>query len=454
MLGHRYDNRAVAVVSSLASCVFLIPYSAVQLAGVMSTTIAQLYTVNHLNVAAYVAPPCPAPPCPAPPCLDPHGLDPYGHALRATYADEVYALRFAGIALGVAVLGPCGSLFGAATTLRAAMVLTAVAFALMAVTSYHPFRYCVALASAMASLAMVQVNALVQTLGRHDQAYQALINAEYRLLSTASTVIFPAFTTSVVLVLVPGGYWVAFLCASGILLLATLALDSRFEALAPPQEAHRGRGGRFEVLGLLQPYRAVLSVAKARAALANIMLVALPGQVVGAFTTSRFKELGASAQFQGLCLSLAAVAALPFVYQARRLLSVMSPQGMFALLGGLNGIAMVLMGLTGNPHALAVAHGCTFLVSKASPVAHSVWISQTVEPSLLPATFAVEKIVNGSLRSLVSHGLGLLALRFPLADLFVGFGLLSIAIYFQQSWAERRERNAPIDSSPKAPKVQ
>lgn len=34
MLGHRYDNRAVAVAAALASCVFLIPYSAVQLAGV------------------------------------------------------------------------------------------------------------------------------------------------------------------------------------------------------------------------------------------------------------------------------------------------------------------------------------------------------------------------------------------------------------------------------------
>ncbi|MDN5894327.1 MAG: sodium:solute symporter family protein [Nocardioides sp.] len=34
MLGHRYDNRAVAVVTALASCVFLIPYAAVQLAGV------------------------------------------------------------------------------------------------------------------------------------------------------------------------------------------------------------------------------------------------------------------------------------------------------------------------------------------------------------------------------------------------------------------------------------
>ncbi len=34
MLGHRYDNRSVAVASALASCVFLIPYSAVQLAGV------------------------------------------------------------------------------------------------------------------------------------------------------------------------------------------------------------------------------------------------------------------------------------------------------------------------------------------------------------------------------------------------------------------------------------
>jgi SSS family solute:Na+ symporter len=34
MLGHRYDNRKVAVTSALASCIFLIPYAAVQLAGV------------------------------------------------------------------------------------------------------------------------------------------------------------------------------------------------------------------------------------------------------------------------------------------------------------------------------------------------------------------------------------------------------------------------------------
>ncbi|MDN5852727.1 MAG: sodium:solute symporter family protein [Actinomycetia bacterium] len=34
MLGHRYQNRSVAVVTALTSCVFLIPYSAVQLAGV------------------------------------------------------------------------------------------------------------------------------------------------------------------------------------------------------------------------------------------------------------------------------------------------------------------------------------------------------------------------------------------------------------------------------------
>jgi SSS family solute:Na+ symporter len=34
MLGHRYDNKTVAIVTALASCVFLIPYSAVQLAGV------------------------------------------------------------------------------------------------------------------------------------------------------------------------------------------------------------------------------------------------------------------------------------------------------------------------------------------------------------------------------------------------------------------------------------
>lgn len=34
MLGHRYDHKGVGVISALASCVFLIPYAAVQLAGV------------------------------------------------------------------------------------------------------------------------------------------------------------------------------------------------------------------------------------------------------------------------------------------------------------------------------------------------------------------------------------------------------------------------------------
>lgn len=34
MLGHRYENRGVAVATALTSCIFLIPYAAVQLAGV------------------------------------------------------------------------------------------------------------------------------------------------------------------------------------------------------------------------------------------------------------------------------------------------------------------------------------------------------------------------------------------------------------------------------------
>src|SRR5690554_4912440 len=34
MLGDRYNNRHVAVIAALASCLFLIPYSAVQLSGI------------------------------------------------------------------------------------------------------------------------------------------------------------------------------------------------------------------------------------------------------------------------------------------------------------------------------------------------------------------------------------------------------------------------------------
>src|SRR5690554_2657134 len=34
MLGHRYNNKGVAIASAISGCIFLIPYSAVQLAGV------------------------------------------------------------------------------------------------------------------------------------------------------------------------------------------------------------------------------------------------------------------------------------------------------------------------------------------------------------------------------------------------------------------------------------
>src|SRR5690606_8722351 len=34
MLGHRYNSKALALIAASASCIFLIPYSAVQLAGV------------------------------------------------------------------------------------------------------------------------------------------------------------------------------------------------------------------------------------------------------------------------------------------------------------------------------------------------------------------------------------------------------------------------------------
>ena len=34
MLGHRYESRGVAVAVALTSCLFLIPYASVQLAGV------------------------------------------------------------------------------------------------------------------------------------------------------------------------------------------------------------------------------------------------------------------------------------------------------------------------------------------------------------------------------------------------------------------------------------
>ena len=61
----------------------------------------------------------------------------------------------------------------AGRTLRLALGATLLVELAMGFVNYNGLRVCVAIGSASTSLAMVQVNALLQTLGRNDSQFQA-----------------------------------------------------------------------------------------------------------------------------------------------------------------------------------------------------------------------------------------------------------------------------------------
>lgn len=262
------------------------------------------------------------------------------------------------------------------------------------------------------------------------------MNSEYRFFAAAGAIVFPALTTNIIVPLVPGGYWIAFVFAAAICALGVLVLESAFDTLVKTTSARDSKGANqsspaassLTLQAWTKPYSAIMASPQACSTLFHVLLISLPSHVVGTFISSRFKDVGASQEFQGLSMSLAAAISIPGIIGARYLLQTMSPRAVYALLGGLNGVAITAVGLVSNQYILASLNMVSFMLSKAGPIAHSVWSSQSVEPILLPAMFAVEKVLGCFLRFFVSRLLGFMADRMILSDIFVVFGVVGVYV--------------------------
>ncbi|EDQ91288.1 uncharacterized protein MONBRDRAFT_6386 [Monosiga brevicollis MX1] len=366
------------------------------------------------------------------------------------------------MALVVALLGSLGSIFGAGRTLQGSLIANALSLALMAVTSYHPFRYSVALGSAVCSLGMVQVNALLQAVGKHDKLFQARLNAEYRLLASLAAVISPTLTTAVILRLIPEGYWAVFLLTAAISLLACALLDKRFLSADPDAPASQSgtlaatrtpQTPTLTLRTLVQPYVDIFSVSSARSALLHVFLISMPSHVVGTFLSSRYRQVGMDPTFQGYCISFAAAASIVSIMQSRHLLEYFTPRQMYALLGGINGLAIIALGCVDSHWLLGALNAVSFCVSKASTIALSVWLSQAVDPRLLPAMFAVEKFLGCFLRYLVSVLLGIAASHMDLALIFVINGVIGLSVWFLEIWLMRDSVDHPKTIQPSKSKT-
>eukprot|EP00045_Choanoeca_perplexa_P016487 m.223800 g.223800 ORF g.223800 m.223800 type:complete len:418 (-) comp17273_c0_seq20:2311-3564(-) len=388
---------------------------ACQLSGIVFSTLIPLFVVNVLNKTP------------------------------TEFANGTFAWRYFGITVGVAIFGPLGSIIGAGRTLRLSLFVTLLVELAMGFTDYQGLRICVAVGSASTSLAMVQVNALIQTLGRKNPQFQAKVNAEYRFLAAFGAVVFPAFTTNVIIRLVPSGYWIAFFLAGSICAVGCLGLETAFDDLVKTTSAASDKANEsstqpkstssaLSLQAWTKPYTAILTSPRALSTLFHVLLISLPSHVVGTFISSRFKDVGASQEFQGASMSLAAAVAIPAIFGARVLLRTMSPQAVYALLGGCNGVVITLVGLVTDPYLLASLNMVSFMMSKAGPIAHSVWSSQSVEPILLPAMFAVEKVMGCFFRFLISRLLGFMAERMVLGDIFVVFGLVGVAVAVMEAF--------------------
>eukprot|EP00730_Choanoeca_flexa_P020178 TRINITY_DN9867_c0_g2_i1.p1 TRINITY_DN9867_c0_g2~~TRINITY_DN9867_c0_g2_i1.p1 ORF type:complete len:422 (+),score=71.69 TRINITY_DN9867_c0_g2_i1:215-1480(+) len=400
---------------------------AAQLSGTVFSTLTSLYIVNVLEKSP------------------------------TEFANETFAWRYFGITVGVAVLGPLGSVIGAGITLRLALIATMAVELIMCYIGYDGFRLCVAVGSATTSLAMVQVNALIQTLTRHDNRYQSQLNSEYRLLAAIGAVLFPVFTTNVVVLLIPNGYWVSFLLAGLICASGSLFLDTAFDTLVKETAEDAGgddgrddktnkhdkstaRESKLSLYTFIKPYATIFRNQNAVATMAQIMMLSLPSHVVGTFLSSRYRDVGASQEFQGISLSIAAAGTIPAIFAARWLLRLLGPGPTYTLLAGLNGVFIMSMGLISDPVSLLGLNLASTMLSKAGPVSHSVWISRTVEPLLLPAMFAVEKVVGCFLRFLASRLLGYMATVMALADIFIVFGVIGVVIAFSEGvWLARMQ---------------
>lgn len=331
---------------------------------------------------------------------------------------QLRSLRFAGVLVGVILLGALSDRFGQRLLGALSMFCGAVLFLVMSVGGKAGIWIAMPILGALVSTAFVNLNTLTQQV---SDARQGVANTIYRSIGAAAGIVAPVLATT--LAVLWHGYPPVMRVSAVLLVGAGLLLLRYPGEVTPPPLANM----RQEILRLIHGYR----IAVAQGELMSFIVISLIwGNVlagVGAFAAIWFtQDLHMSDQQFGLLCSLAGITAFIFTALAGLYLDRISLRKLHLGVAVLSGCCSLLMGVGYSPLLSAIGFiGFAPLTGMlAGPT--SMWVSRAAGAGTQTAAFSVQKITSALAVAVAMVILGWLEALVGIRAIFLYGGVLGV----------------------------
>jgi MFS family permease len=330
------------------------------------------------------------------------------------------SLRFAGVLVGVIVLGAISDRFGQRRLGVVCLVGSGLATISFACGTRIGVWTCMPVLGALVSTVMVNLNTMTQAVSAENQG---VANTIYRAVGAAAGIAAPIAATA--LALAWGGYPWVFVLLGCLLLLAAAVLAWYPETHALPPLAPL----REEFHHLWQGYAQALGQ---REMLRFIHVSQLCGNLaagVSAFAAIRFtRELGLSDQAFGALGTAAGALSFLLIVTGAWYLDRVSLRRLHAVLGLAAGAGACLLG-AGDSVALSCAGFLLAVPMGAMAIApSSMWVSRAAGTATQGAVFSVYKVVSALYVSTSMALLGLLEHWLGMRQVIFWGGILSAGV--------------------------
>jgi len=304
--------------------------------------------------------------------------------LRNDQWATLVSFRYAGVAIGMVLLGPLSNRLGAARTGAAAIM--GLALMMLGMSSSQPLVVWLSfpLFGPLMSTGLLNVTALIQQVSARRQG---LANSVCSSVVAAVGIVAPTAATA--LAVRVGGYPGLFVVFAAVLVVVAGVVWS-YPGQSRPAPL---RGWGREVRAALHSHRALLTNGPLMLVLhlSSIGMYAMVG--VTLFAAIRFtKELGLSDQRFGLLASIAAaltlgITALAALFLDRWPLRVVASASL-----GLAGASAITLGLTDSTKLAAAAWLLYIPVIALAALPVTMWIARVTAPEAHPGAYAMAKL--------------------------------------------------------------
>ncbi len=345
------------------------------------------------------------------------------HDLGLTASDwaRLRSLRFAGVLVGVVVLGAlsdrCGQRrLGALSLLGAGLVTLSFVGGTSAGVWYG-----MPILGALVSTVMVNLNTMTQAV---SAARQGVANTIYRAVGAAAGIAAPLAATA--LALAWGGYDWVFVLLGVLLLLAAVVL-----ACYPEETQTAAPIGslRLECRNLWQGYALALRQREMMRFIHVSQLCTNLAAGVSAFAAIRFThELGLSDQAFGALGTAAGVFSFVLIASGAWYLDRVSLRRLQALLGLGAGVGACLLGAGDNLVVSCAGFLLAVPVGALAIAPSSMWVSRTAGAATQVSAFSVHKVVTATYVAVTMALLGLLEHWFGMRQVIFWGGVMGAGV--------------------------